>query len=119
MLGMLHLHEEEFQVLARHVLLGREELEPVIWPSGYRTTSERAEVGVSRLLNRGKQAKNKKVAILIPAGLKMRFSGFRYILTSLLPTPSPVSQLTLPHTSATAAVDKPLLQKEMIIAEDV
>ena len=25
-LGMLHLHEEEFQVLAEHVLIGREEV---------------------------------------------------------------------------------------------
>ena len=28
-LGMLHLHEEEFQVLAGHVLIGREEVRPV------------------------------------------------------------------------------------------
>lgn len=31
---MLHSHDEEIQVLAGHVLLGREEVKPVLWPSG-------------------------------------------------------------------------------------
>lgn len=34
-LGMPHLPEEEFQVLAGHILIGREEVKPVIWPLGY------------------------------------------------------------------------------------
>lgn len=33
-LGRLHLHEEDFQVLAGHVLIGRVATNPVIWPSG-------------------------------------------------------------------------------------
>ena len=31
-LGMLYLHEEEFQEPDRQVLSGRKEVEPVIWP---------------------------------------------------------------------------------------
>jgi hypothetical protein len=42
---MLHLHEEEFQVLFRHVLIGRGGLISVIWPSGYITASAVVEVG--------------------------------------------------------------------------
>lgn len=30
---MLHLHEEEIQESVWQVLIGREEVEPVIWPS--------------------------------------------------------------------------------------
>lgn len=30
-LGMLHLHEQVFQILAGHVLRGREVVRPVIW----------------------------------------------------------------------------------------
>ena len=33
-LGRLHLHEEDFHVLAGHVLIGRVATNPVIWPSG-------------------------------------------------------------------------------------
>lgn len=49
-LQTLCLHEEEFQVIDAHVLLGREEVKPVIWPLGYVTTSRVAEVGVVRLM---------------------------------------------------------------------
>lgn len=42
---MLHLHEE-FQVLAGQVLIGREAVNPVIWPPGYVTTSRVVEVCV-------------------------------------------------------------------------
>jgi hypothetical protein len=45
-LGMLHLHEEEFQVLAGHILMWREEAKPVIWQLGYETTSMIVEVGI-------------------------------------------------------------------------
>ena len=41
---MLHLHEEEFQVFAGHVLTGSEDIKAVIWPPGYMTTSGVAEV---------------------------------------------------------------------------
>lgn len=34
MLGMFHLHEEEFQGLAGHFLIGREEVKPVIFVPG-------------------------------------------------------------------------------------
>lgn len=34
-LGMLHLREEEFHVLSGHVIIGREEVKPVVWPPGY------------------------------------------------------------------------------------
>ena len=44
-LGTLHLHEE-FQVLTWQLLIWREEVKPVIWPSGYMTTSRVAEVRV-------------------------------------------------------------------------
>ena len=42
-LGMIHLHEEDFQVLLGYILIRREEVKPVIWPSGYVT-----EVGVMK-----------------------------------------------------------------------
>lgn len=45
---MLHLHEEEFQVLAGPVLKRREEVK-LIWPPGYVTTSRETGVGVYRL----------------------------------------------------------------------
>lgn len=38
-LGTLHLHEEEFQVLDEHVLVGREHITPVIRLSGCMATS--------------------------------------------------------------------------------
>ena len=63
-LGMLHLHEEEIRVLAGHVLLGREEVKPLIWPSHYLR-----EGRVGSVLDRGMQAQ-KKGEILIPAGLR-------------------------------------------------
>jgi hypothetical protein len=44
-LGMLHLHKEEFQVLA----VGRREVKLVIWPSGYVTISRVMKVGVPRI----------------------------------------------------------------------
>lgn len=31
----LHLHKEKFQVLAWHVLMGRKEVKPIIWPFCY------------------------------------------------------------------------------------
>lgn len=83
-----------------------------------RSTSEKGGGRLARVLDHGMQAQNKKGEILIPACLKMRFSMFVYILTSLLPTP-PVAQLTLSHTAARAAMSKPLLRKEVIIAEDI
>ena len=43
-LGMIHLHEEDFQVLLGYILIRREEVKPVIWPSGYVTTSKVQEV---------------------------------------------------------------------------
>jgi hypothetical protein len=42
---MLHLHKEEFQVLA----VGRREVKLVIWPSGYVTISRVMKVGVPRI----------------------------------------------------------------------
>lgn len=45
-LGMFHLPEKEFQVLAGRVLKGREEAKPALWPPGYLATSRVAEVGV-------------------------------------------------------------------------
>ena len=40
-LGMLHLHEEEFHVLAGHVQqsIGRKGIKPGLWPPGYMTGS--------------------------------------------------------------------------------
>lgn len=46
---MLNLHEEEFQVLAGCVLIGRDEAKPVIWTPGYVTTSMVVEVWVTRI----------------------------------------------------------------------
>jgi hypothetical protein len=43
---MPHLHEKEFQVLAGHILIGKEEVKPVMWLPGYVTISRLAEVGV-------------------------------------------------------------------------
>lgn len=34
-LAMLPIHKEEFQLLDRHILTGREEVQPVIWPHDY------------------------------------------------------------------------------------
>lgn len=33
-LGMLPFHEEELQVHTKHVLTGKENVNPIIWPSG-------------------------------------------------------------------------------------
>ena len=44
-LGMLHLHEEEYQVLAAHVMIRRENVYLESWPLGYVTSSRVAEVG--------------------------------------------------------------------------
>lgn len=38
-LGRVHLHEEEFQVLAGNVLTGKEEVKPIFWPPDYVTSS--------------------------------------------------------------------------------
>lgn len=43
---MLNLHEEESLVLAGHVLIGREEVKPIIWTPGFVTTSKVVEVVV-------------------------------------------------------------------------
>lgn len=43
-LEKLHLHEEEFQILAGHVLIGTEVVKPVIWLPGHVTTSRVVEV---------------------------------------------------------------------------
>lgn len=45
-LGMLSFHGEEFQVLAGKVVVGREEIKPVIWLSGYVTTLMVVKVGI-------------------------------------------------------------------------
>lgn len=47
-LGMFLLHKEEFQVLVGHVLTGKGEVQPVIWPLGYVTTSRMAEIRIIR-----------------------------------------------------------------------
>lgn len=36
---MLRLPKERFQVLAGHILIGKEEVKSLIWPPGYITTS--------------------------------------------------------------------------------
>jgi hypothetical protein len=46
-LGMLHLHAEECQVLAGHVLIGRKKVKPVIWPPDYKTASRGGRHGAS------------------------------------------------------------------------
>lgn len=48
-LGMLHLHKGEFQVLAGHVLTGREEVKPAIWTPNYMTTLTVVGLGVAKL----------------------------------------------------------------------
>lgn len=47
-LRMFHLHEEKFQILSGHVLVGREEVESVIWAAS-NVTASRTEVGIIRL----------------------------------------------------------------------
>lgn len=84
MLGMLHLCKEEFQVLAGDVLIGRKEVKPVIWPPAYVITSRVLEVGVARIHSPEHAGLEQDGATLIPAGLKMRCSGFERVLTSLL-----------------------------------
>lgn len=49
---MLHLYEEKFQILARHVLIGREEVKLIIWTPGYMTISRVVEMGSYRLVVR-------------------------------------------------------------------
>lgn len=48
-LEMIHLHEEEFQVLAALVLLEREEAKPVIYSSSYMTISCVVEVDFAKV----------------------------------------------------------------------
>lgn len=46
-LGMLHLHGEEFQMLAGHVFIERKKVKPVIWPPGYMAPSQGGRHGGS------------------------------------------------------------------------
>jgi hypothetical protein len=50
---MLHFHEEESQVLAGHVLIGRKEVKPAIWPQGSVTTSMMVEAKVEETMCTG------------------------------------------------------------------
>lgn len=52
-LGMLHLHKEEFQALAKHAHIGRDKVKLVIWPPGYMTTSRVSEVRVIQATGMG------------------------------------------------------------------
>ena len=65
---MFHLHEEEFQVLAGCVLIGREEVKPVTWPLGYVTTSRHRGAYRLRL---DTQSQRKEETVLTSAGLRM------------------------------------------------
>ena len=71
-LGMLHLHEEEFQVLAGYVLIGREEVKPIIWPPGYMTISRVVEVGVVRLMCAGTCRSRQGGSSPTPPGLRTK-----------------------------------------------
>lgn len=60
---MLHLQEEEFQVIAGHVLIGREE---VIWSPGYMTMPKVSEVGDHKAyVSWGMQAQSREGAVLL------------------------------------------------------
>ena len=89
-LGMPHLHEEEFQLLGGDGLTGREEVKPVIWPPGYVITSRVAEVcvGLYRLCAPGHAdpAKGAGVGQGSPtlANLRTPFSRFRHASKPLL-----------------------------------
>ena len=75
---MLHLHEEEFQVLAGHDLIRREE----VWPPSYVTASRVAEVRVIRLICVGRcRLRTRKKTVLL---LSVSEQIFRTRLTSLL-----------------------------------
>ena len=85
MLGMLHLHEEGSHVLSRHILLGREEVKPVIWPSGYMTPSRAGwRWGSQRHVYHSMQVQVQEGPNLISTSLKIRFSGFGHISTLYL-----------------------------------
>ena len=67
-LGRVLLHEEYFQVLAGHVLIGREEVKPVIWPPGYVTPSRMVQMGVVRFMCPGTyrhRAKRRQTVLLL------------------------------------------------------
>ena len=75
-LGTLHLHEEEFQVLDEHVLVGREHITPVIRLSGCMATSV-VDEGVAG----PEEERSNPYSCLSQDEI---FSKFGYILTSLL-----------------------------------
>lgn len=80
--GRLPLPEEEFQVLAGYVLIGRQEVLPVVWSPGHMTTSRMAEVGILRHACAGTcrpRARRKTVLFLSASG--QDFSGFGHDFT--------------------------------------
>lgn len=77
MLGMLHLHEKEFQGLDGHFLTGKEEVKSLRWPIGYLTTSKWGSQYM------GMQPLNREGLILTPASLKRSSPGFGHVWTSL------------------------------------
>lgn len=61
-LGMLYFHGKGFHVVG-HVLIGRKEVKPVIWPSSYMTTSTGVGVGGCRAIGPGPYRKQSLLMI--------------------------------------------------------
>jgi len=98
-MGMLPLHEEEFQVLAGYVLIGRQEVLPVVWSPGYMTTSRMAEVGILRLACAGTcrpRARRKTVLFLSASGQDL--SGFGHDFTLAPDWPPKLHSFLTPQT---------------------
>lgn len=101
-LGMIHLHEDKFQVLGRHILIGNEEANPVIWSLVYGTTSRMAELGVMQAVCWEMQTQNKEGRVLTLLISGQNFQGLNIsqtqfcsgVVASLIPrVSSPTTSL--------------------------
>lgn len=77
MLGMLHLHEEGFQVLLDMILYKEREFN---LPIGYLTSCREARVGDTGLHSPGRESLGQGAVHPIPADLRMRSPGFGALL---------------------------------------
>lgn len=80
-LGTLHFREE-FQVLTKHAIIGREEVKPVIWPPGY--IKGGTDGGCTDQVYPNMKAQRREKNDPTSADLWMRFLGFGNVSTSHL-----------------------------------
>ena len=80
----LNLHEEKFQVLDGHVLMGGKEVRPVIRPTSQDYLKGSNSLGGTGFLYMNMETQRKERTVLTSAGLRIRFLGFGLVLISIL-----------------------------------